>query len=101
MLETTGLDLTVSNQGAATFITNLNGGLLYAPLIISNGKPEELLDNNSNNDPNVYFGSSIANPGRFDHIRLLGNNTWGFEDLPLGGDRDYNDVIVQANFSRI
>ncbi|BAZ12575.1 hypothetical protein NIES4071_44060 [Calothrix sp. NIES-4071] len=96
-----GLDLTVSNQGAATFTIDLNGGLLYAPLIISNGKPEELLDNNPNNDPDVYFGSSIANPGRFDHTRLLGNNAWGFEDLPLGGDRDYNDVIVQANFSRI
>jgi hypothetical protein len=32
---------------------------------------------------------------------LLGNNKWGFEDLPLGGDMDYNDVVMQANFITI
>ncbi|WP_083894152.1 DUF4114 domain-containing protein [Rivularia sp. PCC 7116] len=34
-----------------------------------------------------------------DHIRLLSDNTFGFEDLPNGGDSDYNDMIVKISFS--
>jgi hypothetical protein len=34
-----------------------------------------------------------------DHIRLLGNNTFGFEDLAGGGDNDFNDVIIQAKLT--
>jgi hypothetical protein len=32
-------------------------------------------------------------------VRLLGNNTFGFEDLLNGGDKDYNGMIVQLNLS--
>ncbi|MEH1866210.1 MAG: hypothetical protein V7K69_14580 [Nostoc sp.] len=31
-------------------------------------------------------------------FRLLGNNTFGFEDLPNSGDKNYNNMIVQGNF---
>ncbi|QLE52122.1 hypothetical protein FD724_31445 [Nostoc sp. C057] len=34
-------------------------------------------------------------------LRLLGNNTFGFEDLLNGGDKDYNGMIVQLNLSDI
>ncbi|MBG1242747.1 DUF4114 domain-containing protein [Nostoc sp. NZL] len=34
-----------------------------------------------------------------DQICLLGNNAFGFEDLANGGDKDYNDLIVQVNLS--
>ena len=40
-----------------------------------------------------------ANGDRVDHIRLLGNNTWGFEDLAGAGDGDFNDVIVKMNLT--
>jgi len=30
---------------------------------------------------------------------LLGDNTFGFEDLPDGGDRDFNDVVVQFDLA--
>ncbi|MEA5621260.1 DUF4114 domain-containing protein, partial [Cronbergia sp. UHCC 0137] len=95
------LDMAVNNQQTATFSTNLNGGSIYAPFIIANGTAEAILDNNPNNDPAVYFTFLGANSGRVDHIRLLGNNTFGFEDLPLGGDLDYNDVLVQINLNQI
>ncbi|WP_444876500.1 esterase-like activity of phytase family protein [Brunnivagina elsteri] len=95
----TGVDLTVNNQGIAKFNSTLLGGSLLAPFIIANGRPEAILDSNLNNDPAVYFSFLGANPGQVDHIRLLGNNTWGFEDLPLGGDKDYNDVIVRVNLT--
>jgi hypothetical protein len=94
-----GVDLTVNNQGTATFNSTLLGGSLLAPFIIANGRPDAILDSNPNNDPAVYFSFLGANPGQVDHIRLLGNNTWGFEDLPNGGDKDYNDVIVRMNIA--
>jgi hypothetical protein len=30
---------------------------------------------------------------------LLGDNTFGFEDFINGGDKDFNDVILKANFT--
>jgi Domain of unknown function (DUF4114) len=94
-----GVNLTVNNQETATFNSNLLGGSLLAPFIIANGRPDAILDSNPNNNPEVYFSFLGANPGQIDHIRLLGNNTWGFEDLPLGGDKDYNDVILRMNIA--
>jgi Domain of unknown function (DUF4114) len=34
-------------------------------------------------------------------IRLLGNNTFGVEDLYGGGDRDFNDVVVSINVKTV
>ena len=48
------------------------------------------------NFSNMLLG---ANGDRVDHIRLLGNNTWGFEDLAGAGDGDFNDVIVKMNLT--
>ncbi|AFZ19290.1 DUF4347 domain-containing protein [Allocoleopsis franciscana] len=93
------LDLTCANQSTATFTAQLEGGLIYVPFLIANGKPDALLDGNSSNDPAVYFPFLGANGDGVDHIRLLGDNTFGFEDLSGGGDRDYNDVIVRVNFA--
>jgi Tol biopolymer transport system component len=94
-----GLDLTVSNEATANFTGTLNGGFLYAPFIIINNTPDALLDNNPNNDPQVYFSFLGANSDKTDHIRLLGDNTFGFEDLVSGGDKDYNDMTVQIKLS--
>ncbi|HEY9829649.1 MAG TPA: DUF4114 domain-containing protein [Stenomitos sp.] len=93
------LDLTCANQSTATFTAPLEGGFIYVPFLIANGRPDALLDANSSNDPAVYFPFFGANADGVDHIRLLGDNTFGFEDLSGGGDRDYNDVIVRVNFT--
>ncbi|MUG94706.1 DUF4347 domain-containing protein [Scytonema sp. UIC 10036] len=74
---------------------NLEGGYLYAPFIIANSTLEKLLDDDNTNDPAVYFIYARANPDRVDHIRLLGDNTWGFEDMPDGGDLDFNDMVIR------
>ena len=75
----------------------LNGGFLFAPFLIADGSPELILDDDLNNDRAVYFSYMGANPDRVDHVRLLGDNTFGFEDLFGGGDLDYNDVIFQVD----
>ncbi|MEC4883377.1 MAG: DUF4347 domain-containing protein [Scytonema sp. PMC 1070.18] len=94
-----GIDLSVSNQSRATFTGTFEPGAIFASFMIVDGTPDAILDSNSSNDPAVYFSFLGANSDRVDHIRLLGNNTFGFEDLAGGGDRDYNDVIVKVNFN--
>ncbi|WP_265276064.1 beta strand repeat-containing protein [Nostoc sp. KVJ3] len=94
-----GIDLTANNQGTASYTGTFEPGSIFAPFIIINGRPDAVLDNNPNNDPAVYFPYLGANSDKVDHIRLLGNNTFGFEDLAKGGDKDFNDVIVRVNLS--
>ena len=92
-----GIDLTVDNQGSATYNSELNGGSIYAPFIIVNGNPNDV--EGSANAPEVYFTYLGANSDGQDHIRMLGDNTFGFEDLPNGGDLDYNDIIIHAKLT--
>ncbi|MHC5857824.1 DUF4114 domain-containing protein [Nostoc sp.] len=94
-----GIDLSVSNQGSATDNGVFQPGAIFAPFIIVNGRPDALLDNNPNNDPAVYFPYLGANSDKTDHIRLLASNTFGFEDLANGGDKDFNDLIIKANLT--
>ena len=92
-----GIDLAVDNQGTANYTGTFGPNSLFAPFIIVDGRPDAILNGNANK--NVYFTFLGANSDKVDHIRLLGNNTFGFEDLANGGDKDYNDVIVQVNLS--
>ncbi|MEQ8753401.1 MAG: DUF4114 domain-containing protein [Coleofasciculus sp. G1-WW12-02] len=80
----------------------LPAGTLVAPFIIADGTAEEFLTKNplnqSGEDVMAYFAFMGANPDGVDHVRLLGDNTIGFEDEWNGGDRDYNDMVVQVTF---
>ena len=89
-----GVDLTVGNNQSVTIEDTLEGGSLFATFIIADANP-----GNINGDFSKVYTSYIAgNSDKVDHIRLLGDNTWGFEDLAGGGDNDFNDVIVKASF---
>jgi phosphodiesterase/alkaline phosphatase D-like protein len=90
-----GIDLQVGNQGTGTFTgKQLTGGEVFAPFLIVNATADQFLNGQADQ---VYFNYLGANPDKVDHVRLLGNNTFGFEDILGGGDRDFNDVIVRAN----
>jgi glycerophosphoryl diester phosphodiesterase len=89
------VNLTVSNQSVATFNNTLTGGSILAPFMITNGGTVDQVIAGQTNQ--VYFAYLGANSDKVDHIRLLGDNTFGFEDLAGGGDFDYNDVIIKAN----
>jgi glycerophosphoryl diester phosphodiesterase len=96
----TGIDLTVNNNpGTATFTATLEGNSLIAPFMIVDGRPDTILNGNGNNVPAVYFPFLGANSDKVDHIRLLGTNTFGFEDIQGGGDQDYNDITLQVNLN--
>ncbi len=103
----------VSNDTTSANFGNvfLTGGKFYMPFVIANlgnSTPAEFLAKNPNNqaatkidDQVAYFGITSANPDGVSHLRSLGNNTFGFEDLPgnLGvSDNDFNDAVFQINF---
>ncbi|NEO85000.1 MAG: DUF4114 domain-containing protein [Spirulina sp. SIO3F2] len=77
----------------------LMGGQLLAPFFIAQGTAEQFLRQNPSNsvqaDILAYFPFLRANPDGLDHILLLGDNTFAFEDLLGGGDLDFNDLVVQ------
>jgi hypothetical protein len=91
------INLSTPNQTTSTSTATLNKGTLLAPIIVVNGTKNALLDDNSFNDPAAYTPFILGNTDKVDHIRLLGDNTFGFEDLAGGGDMDYNDVIVKID----
>ncbi|NET00249.1 MAG: tandem-95 repeat protein [Sphaerospermopsis sp. SIO1G1] len=76
---------------------------LLAPYLIADSSAEDFLDDNPLNfageGPLAYFAFGAANPDGVDHILMLGDNTFGFEDLENGGDRDFNDIIMRVNFA--
>ncbi|MEO1433377.1 MAG: DUF4114 domain-containing protein, partial [Cyanobacteria bacterium J06633_8] len=88
-----------ANQGVETGTAQIETGSIIAPLIIVNGSLSQLTDDDTSNNPEIYFPYLQANADGVDHIRLLGDNTFGFEDLPNGGDLDYNDLIIEMEFT--
>ena len=92
------VELTGNNQGITTTQAVIEGGSIIAPMIVVNGNLSQLTDGDANNDPEFYFPYLGSNTDGIDHIRLLADNIFGFEDLPFAGDSDYNDMIVAMNF---
>ncbi|MCJ8281497.1 MAG: DUF4114 domain-containing protein [Rivularia sp. ALOHA_DT_140] len=85
-----GVDLSVGNNQSVTIEDTLEGGSLFATFIIADANPDNL-----NGDFSKVYTSYIAGySDKVDHIRLLGDNIFGFEDLKGGGDNDFNDMIV-------
>ncbi|MEM7579931.1 MAG: choice-of-anchor U domain-containing protein, partial [Cyanobacteria bacterium P01_A01_bin.80] len=89
-----GVDLSVADNQSVTVEDTLEGGSLFATFMIVNGNPDSLNGDFSQ----VYTSYIMGNSDQTEHIRLLGDNTFGFEDLANGGDNDFNDVIIKANF---
>ena len=93
-----GLELTTENGSTSEFTAELEGGKFYAPVIAVDSDFEALSDDTPDNDPTVYFTYSDANADGFDHVRNSEPNVFEFEDLPNGGDLDFNDVVVDVSF---
>ena len=96
------LELFVEDGGTQNTSAILDEGVIFAPYIIADGDVNEFLqqnpDNSSGEDIMAYFVYQGANPDGRDHIRLLGDNTFGFEDTFDGGDGDFNDLVLEVNF---
>ncbi|MBE9117032.1 DUF4114 domain-containing protein, partial [Lusitaniella coriacea LEGE 07157] len=107
----TSIEISTEHQTTRAVSGLLQGNVLYAPFIIVNATPEQFLEQNPTNQldvvlarggilPTAYFSFFGANPDQADHIRILGNNTFGFEDMPSPiSDFDYNDLIVEIDIT--
>ena len=80
------------NNAVTTFtIPDVVAGSVILPLLISNSATA------SADLSNVYLPFVSLNSDGADHIRSLGNGLYGLEDLPGGGDQDFDDLIIQVN----
>jgi ELWxxDGT repeat protein len=70
------------------------GGQIYAPVVVAQGTLNDFVNKTSNN-VQAYFNYTSANADKVDHFRQIGANTFGVEDMYGGGDRDFNDIVVQ------
>ncbi|AFY58654.1 V8-like Glu-specific endopeptidase [Rivularia sp. PCC 7116] len=94
----TSLDLLQTDeQQTSSFDGTFDGGNILASFMVVDGTVDEAINNNAE----VYFSFLGANSDGVDHIRLLGDNTFGYEDLAGGGDFDYNDMIVKVDFPTV
>lgn len=84
------IDLSVENQSTATFDGEFDAGAIFVPFLIVDGSVD--------NFEQIYFSFIGANSDGADHVMMLGDNTFGFEDLAGGGDRDFNDMLVNIDF---
>ncbi len=90
------VNLTADNHSTAAITANLDKSL-YLPIFVANSTLANAANGQQVNG--VYTVFAGANADKTEHIRFLGNNTFGFEDMFGGGDRDYNDLIVKASIS--
>ena len=88
-----GIDLSVENQSTAEFTGEFTAGAIIVPFLMVNGNPESFEE--------VFFPFLGANSDGIDHVMMLGENTFGFEDLKGGGDRDYNDFLAKIEFTNV
>ena len=93
------LELTGTNGETTRYTSELMGGQLLSTFLVVDGTVADLLDSDATNDPAIYFTHVQGNSDGADHVRLLGDNTFGFEDLAGGGDMDFDDVVMQATFA--
>ncbi len=88
-------EFSTSDNNTESRSIQFDAGSIVVPLIIADGNLSEALSGAAE----VYFSYLGANTdnGNFDHIKLLDNSTFGFEDLPNGGDEDFNDIVIKIN----
>ena len=85
--------LTGENDEATTFDASITSGGFLGTFVIIDSMDPTVGD--------LYFSHQGANLGSSDHIKHLGDNAFGIEDQPGLGDRDFNDLVVQMEFTLI
>ena len=88
-----------TNNNEEIGTVEFDAGSIVVPAIVANGTLSQALSG----DAEVYFPylDANSNNGNFDHIKLLDNNTFAFEDLPNGGDRDFDDITIKLDNFRV
>ena len=92
------LALTGENGQIQQFTAELETGKLLSTFIVIDATVDDLLGGSSFNSDGLYFNHIGANTDGKDHVRLFGDNIFGYEDIAGGGDMDFNDAVVKVSF---
>ncbi len=91
-----------TDPSATARALNVEAGALYGFYFVTNGTAETVLANNPANavggGPLAYFSFTGANPDGMEHIDWRSETEFGFEDLPGGGDQDFDDMVLRFSF---
>ncbi|MEB3307131.1 MAG: DUF4114 domain-containing protein, partial [Cyanobacteriota bacterium] len=80
--------LTVADdQSSSRSFSGVSGGSFLAPYAQVNGE--------------TFFAYGPANRDGISHFRVIGTNRLGLEDMPGGGDRDFDDLVIGFSFSAV
>ncbi len=83
----------LANNGRFEMLTSIDlSAHVLLPFLVANGDINSIKSDFSN----LYVASIGTNFDRSNHVQLLGNNIFGFEDLFGGGDQDFDDMIVEV-----
>jgi hypothetical protein len=93
-----GLTLGADNGKQANVSVDLDTSSYYLPILVANGT---LADAANGGNLNAYTAFASANADKLEHIRSIGNSTFGFDDTFGGGDRDFNDLIIKASIGQL
>ncbi|MBE9070515.1 DUF4114 domain-containing protein, partial [Leptolyngbya cf. ectocarpi LEGE 11479] len=80
------VELTGENNQVSNFAATLTGGQFLSSFLI--------IDSGDATAGEILFSHAGANNNN-NHVQLLGDNVFGFEDIIGLGDRDFNDVVVE------
>lgn len=86
-LTDTSANLALANNSTVQFQFVVPKGEIFAQFLAVNGDAGSFSD--------VYFAFEEANSDKMNHVTQIEPNTWGWEDLNMLGDQDYNDAIVK------
>jgi hypothetical protein len=75
------------DQTATRSFSGVSGGSFLAPFAQVNGE--------------TFFAFGAANGDGLAHFRSLGNNCFGLEDIPGGGDLDFDDLVIRFDFTTV
>lgn len=92
------LDIDLNLDGTTEFIDEFAQGSTYAPFVVVDGTIAELEDGDNSNDPTVYFPYAGVNSDGIEHIRSLGDNTFGIENIQNSDDLNFDDLVVNFDF---
>ncbi len=87
----------VSGKKDDSLSVQVNGGTLLGSFVIANSTIANVLAGTTGTNAVFFSNTVLGNPDQTDHVRLLGDNKFGFEDLWGGGDQDFNDIVLQVS----
>ena len=81
--ETVALANSVARLGdGESTILEFDGDFVYVPYLLADGK-------------RFFTAYETVNADGLEHVKSMGENTFGFEDLLGGGDLDFDDYIIE------